>query len=100
MKTICTKAILVALIVAGVSSCEWHTPKFNAGDRVVRKLTGREGVVWLRVRASSDDVYFLRVRDQQDEITDSQYNAFVTGKPRDWHLDGPYHEDDLLPAPK
>ncbi|MFZ1218414.1 MAG: hypothetical protein WAO00_03935 [Chthoniobacterales bacterium] len=89
---------MLALVLFALSGCDSHTAKFKAGDHVIRKLTGRQAVVWWRARPFAEDVYFLKVRDEAGEITDTAYYAKITGKPRNWHLDGPYHEDDLLLA--
>ena len=73
-----------------------HRAKFKPGDHVIRKLTSERAVVFAHFRPFADDIYWLRLPGRVD--INAAGGWFVSRK-GDFHIDGPYSENDLVLAP-
>jgi hypothetical protein len=86
---------VAAAVALSLSACDMgHRAKFKPGDRVMRKLTSERAIVYAHFRPFADDIYWLKLP------------RYVRGEPwfgsqkGNWHLDGPFYEDDLVLAPE
>jgi hypothetical protein len=95
--TLRTISIAVAAAAAlALSACDMgHRAKFKPGDHVIRKLTSERGVVCAHFRPFVDDIYWLKLPGRVDINAVGHWFASKEG---DYHIDGPYYENDLVLA--
>jgi hypothetical protein len=88
--------IPIAVVTAAAfafSGCDMgHRAKFKPGDHVIRKLTSERAVVYAHLRLFADDIYWLKLPGWVDD-------PWFASKKGNWHIDGPYYENDLVLAP-
>lgn len=91
-----TIAMLISATLA-FGACEKRTAKFRVHDKVTVKLTETRGEVVLRQQPFVEDMYFLKVPGKTSALDkDHSYWWSYYGDEPDWHVEGPYHEDDLV----
>lgn len=78
---------LALLACVAFIACENETAKFHPGDIVADKLHPLgEAVVYLRLKPSVHQIYYLRLQRSPKEIAEGASKTYV---------DGPYDEDQL-----
>jgi hypothetical protein len=90
-----TIAILICATI-GLSGCEKRTAKFRVHDKVTVTLTDTRGEVVLRQQPFADDMYFIKVPGKKSALDREHPNWWFYGDDPDWHIEGPYHEADLV----
>lgn len=86
----------VAFIALALCACEKRNAKFRVHDKVTVKLTDTRGEVVLRQQPFVEDMYFLKVPGKKSALDREHANWWYHGDEPDWHIEGPYHEDDLV----
>jgi hypothetical protein len=85
-----------AAAALALSACDMgRRAKFKPGDRVIRKLTSERAVVYAHFRPFADDIYWLKMPGR---VAFGAAGPWFASKKGDWHLDGPFYEDDLVLA--
>jgi hypothetical protein len=82
-------AAIVSATALVLIACGGHRAKFELRDHVIRKLTGEKAIVAARMRPFAHDIYWLRM---PGGLSDHEFSP----RGANWHLDGPFYEDDLV----
>src|SRR6478672_4704458 len=87
---------VAAAAALALNACDMgHHAKLKPGDHVVRKLTSEKAVVYAHFRPFADDIYWLKLPGR---VGWEAAGPSFSSKKGDWHLDGPFYEDDLVLA--
>jgi hypothetical protein len=87
---------VLAAISLMLSACEKRTAKFHTGDKVVVKSHPQtKGVVLIRMSPFAGDSYYLRVAGERDDRASTWIRSSSGKFSKQWHLEGPYYENQL-----
>jgi hypothetical protein len=98
MKSLARFVLPATAVLIGFTSCEKSpAPKFKPGDRV-KTIMGAEGIVFVRLRPSREDVYYIKIPGGAPD-RESWYQQFPEDRPA-YHESGPNDAADLRLLPK
>src|SRR3954468_11347477 len=96
-----SRLILVVTLCAVLAACDKRTAKFRVGDKVVVKYDATtKGVIVSRNSPFVDDLYYLRVAGPPDDNSKTWIMTAEGKVSKEWHLQGPYGEEQLQLQPE